>query len=232
MLRILLALGLLLLGVTLGASGVAWWLYQQLNLHTAQQNDLGQHLDAMRQQWVSLGAENTALQSRLMAVERSAQVDQAAQEAMRVRCSVLQDKLGQLEDEVAFYQNLLNHDDGAATVHATGLQVKMRLSPQYFKYRLTLARSSAATGADEGLARLSLVGRQNGKPVTLAWGQINDQGGADFRFKIKQMEVLEGDVHLPDGFIPARLKVELIPIRQGFARQVEYLDWVVEQSGL
>ncbi len=232
MLRLFLGLGLLLLGGVLGASGVAWWLYQQITVHTVQQQDLGRHLDAMRQQLVSLGDENTALQSRLMTVERSAQVDQAAQEAMRVRCSILQDKLGQLEDEVAFYQNLLNHDEGTSTVHATALQVRMRLSPQYFKYRLTLARSSAATEAAEGIARLSLVGRQAGKPVTLAWSQINDQGGSDFRFNIKQMEILEGDVHLPDGFIPARLKVELIPIRQGFARQVEYLDWVVEQSGL
>jgi hypothetical protein len=218
-----------------GFSGsVGWWLSNQEAAQTqsAVQAEVGGQLEMVQQQLAALSNENTELQLRLVAVERSAQVDQATQDAMRVRCSLLQDKLGQLEDEAAFYQSLLGNDDTAASMHASELQVRMRLSPQYFKYRLTLARFSTAVDTAEGIARLSLVGRQEGKPVTLPWNQINDQGQADFKFSIKQMEVLEGDVHLPEGFIPARLKIELIPLNKAFTRQVEHLDWVVEQSGL
>lgn len=72
-----------------------------------------------------------------------------------------------------------------------------------------------------GEIRVSVTGTRRGREETIA---VPGAGGANTGLKLRYMQEVEGNLRLPDGFAPARIKVSVRPTNA--QRPVEqYFTW-------
>jgi hypothetical protein len=83
-------------------------------------------------------------------------------------------------------------------------------------------------GLTSGQMQFAVDGVSGGKLKTLNWSQLLQKPGApaqDFSFRYFQQ--IEGDVMLPLGFTPQRVRVS---VSGGFGKQEQRFDWTVSTT--
>ena len=66
-----------------------------------------------------------------------------------------------------------------------------------------------------------------GAEARLPWAALAaDDAARNLLFSLKYFEEFSGEIHLPQGFEPARVVVTLIPDGNGVPRVEESFDWV------
>lgn len=171
------------------------------------QTQLNQRLINMQTTITHLNQQNQELTRRLNILGVELEVEKVAAQKSQF---TIQDALQQNNDlrrELTFYQKVMAPELDAQGVTIESFHVEQTLSENYFRYALVLMQRSKRTGYVKGVANIELVGSQNGKPqrynlLTLA---NEEQINVDFQFKY--FDVVEGQIELPEGFLPERIQV-------------------------
>jgi hypothetical protein len=92
-----------------------------------------------------------------------------------------------------------------------------------WRYTITLTQNINRGGTTTGQMRFVLEGVQNGKLQSLSWGQLlQNPQSAGQSFAFRYFQELEGNIMLPAGFSPQRVRVSVIG---GFGKQEQMFDW-------
>jgi hypothetical protein len=182
--------------------GAAWVLGGRLAAPQLAQTrgDLAEQRDALAERTT----ERDDARARLAVAERSAQVAQAANEALQETLREREQEVSALRADLGFYQRLVGGSDRRTLgVHTIALEPMP--GGRAFGFKVTLTQNLKKSALTEGTASLAVEGVRDGRALTVPWADLGD--GKELRFAFKYFQRLEGNLTLPGGFEPSRILV-------------------------
>ncbi len=155
-----------------------------------------------------LQARLDSLRQRNVILKRSDDISREANQQLQRDIAERDERIASLEADVAFYERLVG---GSAqrqglSIHSLGLQAEPSGA---WLFRLTLTQNVKKTQLSRGRARLSVEGVQDGQMRELGWAELTQTDAPTLEFAFKYFQQVEGNVMLPAGFTPHRVKVSV-----------------------
>jgi hypothetical protein len=151
-------------------------------------------------------------------------VDNQAHDELRTTLAGLNEEILRLREELAFYRGIVSPADARRGLHVHGLRIEPVGTDAHWRFRLTLIQAMQHDRQAQGVARMTLVGMNDGAPTRVALAEVGEFGDGipyDFRY----FQEFDGDILLPQGFVPNRVEVELVPRNQREGRVERVFDW-------
>lgn len=161
---------------------------------------------SFRQEIARLEQENNTLRTQAIHVERQQQVTNVAQNDLAKDLTSLQEENVRLKEDVTFYTSILEESTGVAVVKLHSFKLSRGSRPGEYQYRLLLIQSGKHDRNVQGSLQLTLLGTQDGKPVTEAiLGGKSRQGG---KVNFKYYQPFEGSFTVPEHMMPQSLQAK------------------------
>lgn len=188
--------------------------------------------EALRKQLDELTTANQAFQEQLTHYQVTSDVDHQAAESVRKQVLEQQEKIGALERSVAVYRMMLSKDyRNPKGVSYGTFSVTPNAQENSFHLKLAIQKLSESEGDFEGELRWLVVGREADKEKKYSLHQLaiakeNEPALTEIipvSFKIFQN--IEVDVVLPQGFVPARIELQVTSPRRDATRVDGQMEW-------
>ena len=206
---------------------VAGWGLRELGRFQAghDANSLSQEAGELRQRLARVEQEREELGKRVAILERSSQVDQQAYGEVERVLKQTQDEMLELEEEVAFYRGIFAPAETSSGLNIADFRVSAIGEQGAFRFKLVLTQVQARERMVEGTARIQLEGVQGGNRVQLGLKEVT--GGSLDRLPLhfRYFQNNEGEIVLPEGFLPSRVMVEVVPTVKGMSVLKKTFDW-------
>jgi hypothetical protein len=153
--------------------------------------------------------ENRKLNEKLIMLERAAQIDGQSAAQMQYEIRDLQDEIYRLRAELEFYEGIMTSARATDGLSIQGLYIEPMQEEQNYRFKLILTLVSKSDKVAEGMVEMTLEGLQDGAARVLNFEDLVLNLMPDLTFKFKNFKRLEGNMVLPEGFIPQRVIVRL-----------------------
>ena len=77
----------------------------------------------------------------------------------------------------------------------------------------------------KGYARVAFEGVQNGVQVEHTLHKVTGGALDKLKLRFKYFQNIEGEIVLPEGFLPSRVIVDVVPSGKGLTRLKKTFDW-------
>jgi len=219
-------LRILILLVVVAAGLGAWWLYDSGKLAGGQELvQLRARSRDLQAQVKTLSRRNDKLQARLAVVQRSSQVDRQAYKNVKGELASLQDKVLKQREELAFYRGILAPGEVKAGLHIQGFKVDYGEAANTYHYQLVLTQLRRYERWIKGTVDLSVIGTEDGKSRRLPLSRVSEPRTKALKFRFRYFQNLEGDMHLPKGFVPQTVEVKVRPAKRHASAVERTFDW-------
>ncbi|MDX1569166.1 MAG: DUF6776 family protein [Xanthomonadales bacterium] len=150
------------------------------------------------------------LQQELAIAQRGGQVTGAANDALRDQVAAREERIADLESDVAFYRRLLGSGGSQKGLAVHALQLSATNAPDVYRYQLTLSQNLNQAKIVAGEYELQAEGVLDGSMVRLDSAGLEMLPAAgEPRFEFKYFQELRGSLRVPEGFVPDSLVVQL-----------------------
>jgi hypothetical protein len=212
----------LLLAITLWFMLAAGWLWLFWQYHNTDQGRLHQQVQGLQGNLELRNDENARLKQALANAERAEFISRSANNQLQASLADKDERIAGLKADMDFYQRLVG-----ASGRRHGLNVHQAhfaaMAAGAWRYTITLTQNINRGGTTTGQMRFAVEGVQNGKLQSLSWGQLlQNPQSAGQSFAFRYFQELEGNIMLPSGFSPQRVRVSVIG---GFGKQEQVFDW-------
>ena len=176
-----------------------------------------------------LSAENSELKRQVAMLERSGLLDQRVNETDQKTLSSLRDQLATLEQDLSFYKNVITKQTDDTGLMVSEWSLKRISNSNRYRYKLALRQQDADGDTYlNGHVNVNLVGTQNGKNTVYSLSEVSkEQEQIDIKLRFKFFQDIEGELTLPDNFLPEYIKivgVEINPVRKTIDRDYPWID--------
>ena len=216
----------LLLGVSAAAlGGFAYGYYQTMLTQQTEQTDRQELLSQLE----VLRVENAELHRQVAIFDRSSVMDQRANEEVLSTISDLRDRVAQLEQDIVYYRQVVSEEVEDTGLIISQLDIDATPRSEIYRYKLVVRQQDADGDTYlTGHVNVNLVGRQDDELVIVPLREVSEeQDQLDIRLRFKYFQNIEGELTLPEGFIPERVQiaaVETAPMEKNFDQD---FSWVV-----
>lgn len=220
--------GLWLLAAVL--AGLALW--QAYQFGHRQGNLDGEALMAKRDRLVAaLEAQNRRveeLQSEAARYRRSAQVEQQASRELQQDLVKLQEEQARLRSEVKMLKGLIS--SGAGSLYIKDFSLSPGQQEGQYRYRFTLVQVKEDVETTRGKLLMKLAGRQGKKKKKLDRSQFAADGEKTLKLEFSHYQDLQGEIQLPEGFVPEELQIEFLPRNKGLKKLEASFPWPAQKA--
>lgn len=154
----------------------------------------------------NLRQQNQLLHANVVQIERQLQVERSAQASLAKEMSNVQDESMRLKEDVAFYKNILNDNDGAGDLKFYSFRLNKGAQPDRYDYHILLSQSGRHNNAVRGQLRFNLSSAQGEKtalqPLTTDGDEV-----AMVKINFKYYQRLEGSLMVPNAAAGATVEV-------------------------
>ncbi len=215
-------LALILVALGLGGWGVFLLGQQAAGLDN---DSLRAERDRLRAQLSEAEASNRRLSARVAVLERAEQIDRQAYGEVERSLRQVQDEMLELKEEVAFYRGIVSPAETASGLNVTRFSLFGMGEEGVYRFKLVLTQLRSNNRLVKGHARIAIEGVLHGKQTQLSLKEVS--GGTLDRLKLrfKYFQNIEGDLVLPEDFLPSRVIVEVVPVGKGWQRFKKSFDW-------
>lgn len=173
------------------------------NLHMLTQRDeMRTEIGDLQQQLKKL-QEDTAIHRHGIEFERQ------ASERLRKDNILLQDRVSELEEAVAFYKGIMAPDSDEKGLRIDRLELSRTGNSQSIKYKLVLTQVADNAEFVKGNIKMNLLGVRQGARESIPFDRIAKDwavgDGAPFNFRFFQD--VGGELVVPDEFVPEQIEV-------------------------
>lgn len=217
---------IILLGIICGA-----YLYGSY-LGVRNEQRLLSEVSSLREQ-LKYGAERESeLRQQVAVLENAAFVDKGANEDVRKSNRELNDKIAELEKDIALYQGIMS-----PSVNSSGLTIQeVTLTPTAksgrYRFKVMLTQVGNNSNYLQGLVGINILGVQNGEitayPLKELSAEIKD---IDIKFRYRYFQEFKGELNLPDNFTPEQLQVIAQSVGKKSARTEKSYNWSDLENG-
>ncbi len=188
-----------------------------------QRQQLQQELDSSYQ-------TNTQLREQMAVLERSSQIEQEAYKQLEGTVNGLQDEILELKEELAFYRGIVSPgDDQKAGLNLQTFELNPTLIERKFHYKLVLTQVLSNGVVAYGNISFSVEGSEEGQPKEYTLAQLSDNT-RELSFRFKYFQSFEGDLSLPEGFIPSKVNLVVKPKSRKHTQLTESINWLIQEN--
>lgn len=161
----------------------------------------------------TLAAENEKLKQDVANLQRSQQVSDVANQALRKTITQRDEEISGLRADLGFYSRLVGGDAQREGMKVQEVSLQpVQHSPVAWNLTVSLTQNVKRNDDTSGTTTVSVEGLRNNKVVQLDWSTLGDtaeKNGIPFRFRYFQQ--LHTTIALPADFRPTRLHVTVTP---------------------
>jgi Family of unknown function (DUF6776) len=179
----------------------------------------------LREQLAQEQHNTQTLRARVAVLERAAQVDKQAYAVVEDVQKQSQDEMLELKEEVAFYRGIVAPSEAAGGLNIPRFSVSGIGQAGVYRFKLVFTQLKTNQRLVKGYAHVVFEGVQNGAQTQLSLKQVSGGRLDKLKLRFKYFQNNEGEIVLPDGFLPSRVRVELVPTGKGATRLQKTFDW-------
>ena len=173
-----------------------------------------------------LSAKLHDAEAHLATADVQRRVDHEAQTQVEKSLAELQSRLGEANQELAFYRSVVNPTDGMLGMRVQRLRVQPALAPSHFRVRLVLMQAARQEAVTAATADFTVEGTRFGHSLSLPLSEIGTTSRV-LNFSFRYFQELETEIELPADFVPQNVEVEVrpakgaTPIRQAYPWKID-----------
>jgi len=170
----------------------------------------------------TLEQERDVLRAASARHERASQIDQAAVSTVRAELTALQEERSALRQQLEFYKSLVS--GSVNLLQITELSLSKGGKGSRFRYAFTVSKRAKGKQRVTGNVLLSVVGQLKGESTELDATALGLEKKAQ-RMGFRHFQKFEGELKLPAGFIPKKLRVQVKPKGKDFEQFERTFGW-------
>jgi hypothetical protein len=174
-------------------------------------------------------AQLATLQQREATLQRSDQISREANLDLQATLADREEQIAGLRADVQFYERFVGSNTPVQSlrVHALALQPA---GDGAWHFRATLTQTLNRGAVSRGQLRLDVEAMLDGRLQRLDWARLRPAGNTQpLPYAFKYFQQIEGDIALPAGAKPVRVRVRLQP--EGGAAVERSLPWDTAVQG-
>lgn len=197
----LISAGYLLFQRGIHYAGTEWTVLER------QGKELGKQLREAREQ-------NAELSQQTAILERSSEIDRLASLEVRNEFAALQDQMRALSEELEFYRGIVSPKDGKAGLQIQRFDIRVGSASGEFSYQLMLTQVQRNERYVRGVIEIEVEGIEDGKKRVLPLSVLASDK-KDLKFKFRYFQEFGGELIIPEGFLPERVTIKVLPSGKG-----------------
>src|SRR5271165_4051779 len=154
-----------------------------------------------------LEAENARQRTQLEAADVARRVDREGYKQVERSLGDMQSQIARLNQDLSFYRGLVQ-PDSLVHVKVQQMQIVPETAGQY-RLKFVLMQTGKPDNAVAGTATLAVDGLLQGKPVSLSFAEVSRNRRISLAYSFRYFEDYDELIHLPQGFEPTRVQVEI-----------------------
>lgn len=197
--------------IGLGAGG--WSLYELGQRHGGYKARMARATEAhLRVELSELRERISELSRRNTLLERAERIEREARERLRGVIEAREGRIAQLQEELAFYRNLVSPSEMQPGLHVRRLTLEpIAGAPRLYGYELVLTQINGSDRYASGRIDLALEGRRAQGPVTVELSDLVAGEDPETAFRFKYFQTLTGRIRIPGDVDPARVRLQVLP---------------------
>jgi hypothetical protein len=171
------------------------------------------------------------LKQEIAVLETNREVDRTSYKEVEASLTVLQTKIQEQRDAIAFYRGIVSPSDGVSGLRVQDFKLTRGMAEREFNVRLVLVQAMKHDRKVSGDVNLSIVGDQDGVETTYAMAQLIPlETDKDWVFSFRYFQNFDRRLVLPDGFTPERITVEVRSRTRSISSIEESFAWATSQG--
>ncbi len=158
----------------------------------------------------SLREANELLRQQTVTMGQARDIDRQAYAEVDAHLLALQKQVLELKEEVAFYRTIVAPANATSGVRVQSLQLKANGGNRGYSYKLVLAQMGADAKPAKGRAKIMIQGMLGRTPSEFSLDKLAGRNSNGYLFQFKYFDESEGDLVLPEAFVPTRVVVEVL----------------------
>lgn len=214
-----------LLSLASGGSYVAGY-YQGIRekLHVFKE-----HL-ALRASNSQLGKQIQELQEKAAIHKHGSELERQASERVRKDNIQLQNKVAELQEVVTFYKSIMAPKHNHKGLRIESIHVSSTVNIRRFKYRLVMTQVADNSSYINGKLELNLLGVKEGLKQAIPFSDLSkEHGSKSVVFKFRYFQNFEGEVVVPNDFVPEQIEVIAQSKGRKATRLEKRFDWMIDE---
>ena len=167
------------------------------------------------------------LRQQLADIRLGGEVDNRANEEVRLTVEQLQEEISQQEEEIGFYKSVMVPNVQSKGLRIERLTVDANTEANKFSYSLLLTQIVDKHDYIQGGVEVSLLGVEGGVDRRLILEELNEKKQAKIGFRFKYFQNIDGELVLPEGFDPVEIMIVAKSSGQRGQRLERKFDWQV-----
>lgn len=192
-----------------GLLGVASYLFGRYEALEAQEQAIAER-DQLQQDLQMAQDEVASYSQRISMLEKGGEVDRKSTEGLRQNLVDLRTQIATLQEEVAFYKGIMAPSSRKHDLRIQKIEIAKTLEARRFRYKVVLTQVGTNQRFISGLAAVNITGVLNGKQKVFGLRDLSeDVQDYGIKYKFRYFQEIEGDLVLPEGYIPESVEVVL-----------------------
>jgi hypothetical protein len=185
----------------------------------------------LSEQLIGAETENSELRRQVAILDRSSVMDQRATEEVQTTIIGLRDRVAQLEQDIVYYRQVVSAETEDTGLIISQLDIDATRESNRYRYKLVLRQQDADGDTSLiGHVNINLVGSQGEEQQILSLRDLSaEQDQLNIRLRFKYFQNIEGELVLPDNFVPDRLQVAAVSVEPVEKSINQNFSWVVER---
>ena len=189
---------------------LGWKLYALGDTQLVRENRQAALLVAeLEERLLRTASERDQLRQQVASLELSAQVDREAANRLREELEKLQSEHQALKGQLNILESVTTGKTPETRLRASQFSVAKLEQPGKFKYSLTVTIVPEQSEPVTASISIVLDGERNGKKEELNLLELAGHKGGKRSVQFKQLHMIEDEFGLPDGFVPALVKIDI-----------------------
>ena len=169
---------------------------------------------------------NHSLVQKNAHLEGGSKIERDAYELANQELARLQQELLAQKEELIFYQGIVSPKDTALGVNLQSFEMRKKNSQNQYSYKMILTKSGKSSKKVKGGTSVMSRGEQAGSVSEFKISDLElEKPPKGTKFSFRYFQVFEGDIALPDGFVPFEVEIGIKPTTKKVKSFSETISW-------
>jgi len=189
-------------------------------------DQVNNQLDALSAKFVELQEGEAILRQQVANLTSGREIDNLAKLDIQNTIKDFKSQVSQLEKDVSFYQNIMAPSDNARGLQVQKVDISAGSVSNRFNYKIVLAQVGDNKAYVNGVVAVNFIGMRGDKKEIIPLRNLSDQQvELGIKFKFKYFQDIEGDLVIPDGFIPESIQIVAQSKGKNASRLEQSFEW-------
>jgi hypothetical protein len=173
-----------------------------------------------------LESRNHQLVQKNAHLEGSSKIEREAYELSNQQLVKLQQELLAQKEELVFYQGIVSPKDAALGVNLQSFEMRKKNNQNQYSYKMILTKRGKSTKKVKGGTSVLIRGESGGSVSEFKISELAlEKSAKDTKFSFRYFQVFEGDIALPDGFVPFEVEIGIKSTTKKVKSFSETISW-------